>query len=109
MEGLRLKMTIHPFCERFGLSTVALRVQDLLNYTMIDPMVQRKLSNMQRRKISTYLQERELDHVFFGPVTLSLREVNQLSKGEKEFLLEAWLEAFDFGWSASNSSAWLCE
>ncbi|MDQ0890605.1 hypothetical protein QFZ81_005693 [Paenibacillus sp. V4I9] len=88
MEGLRLKMTIHPFCDKFGLSTVALRVQDLLNYTMIDPMVQRKLSNMQRRKISTYLQERELDHVFFGPVTLSLREVNQLSKGEKEFLLK---------------------
>lgn len=88
MEGLRLKMTIHPFCEKFGLATVALRVQDLLNYTMIDPMVQRKLSNMQRRKISTYLQERELDHVFFGPVTLSLREVNQLAKGEKEFLLK---------------------
>ncbi|MFC5449542.1 DNA sulfur modification protein DndB [Paenibacillus aestuarii] len=88
MEGLRLRMTIYPFCEKFGLSTVALRVQDLLNYTMIDPMVQRKLSNMQRRKISTYLQERELDHVFFGPVTLSLREVQQLSKGENEFLLK---------------------
>ncbi|UJF34483.1 DNA sulfur modification protein DndB [Paenibacillus hexagrammi] len=88
MEGLRLQMTIHPFCDKFGLSTVALRVQDLLNYTMIDPMVQRKLSNMQRRKISTYLQERELDHVFFGPVTLSLREVNQLSKGENEFMLK---------------------
>src|SRR4051794_34742833 len=88
MEGLHLNMTIYPFCEKFGLATVAVQVQDLLNYTMIDPMVQRKLSNMQRRKISTYLQERELDHVFFGPVTLSLREVNQLSKGAKEFLLK---------------------
>ena len=86
MEGLRLKMTIHPFCERFGFQLLLYAFRICLNYTMIDPMVQRKLSNMQSRKISTYLQERELDHVFFGPVTLSLREVNQLSKGEKEFL-----------------------
>lgn len=64
MDGLCLRMTIHPFCERFGLATVALKVQDLLNYTMIDAIVQRKLSKMQRRKISNYLQERELDQVF---------------------------------------------
>jgi hypothetical protein len=80
MEGLCLNMTIHPFCERFGLATISLPVQDLLNYTSIDPMVQRKLSGMQRRKISNYLQERELDHVFFGPVTLSLRDVSQLGR-----------------------------
>ncbi len=87
MDGLCLNMTIHPFCDRFGLATVALRVQDLLNYTMIDPMVQRKLSNMQRRKIANYLQERELDHVFFGPVTLSLREVKQLAKENNDLYL----------------------
>jgi hypothetical protein len=80
MEGLCLNMTIHPFCDRFGLSTISLPVQDLLNYTAIDPMVQRKLSGMQRRKIANYLQERELDHVFFGPVTLSLRDVSQLAR-----------------------------
>jgi len=87
MDGLCLQMKIYPFCEKFGLATVALRVQELLNYTMIDPMVQRKLSLMQRRKISNYLQERELDHVFFGPVTLSLREVNQLTKLEQGLVL----------------------
>jgi hypothetical protein len=87
MDGLCLNMTIHPFCDRFGLATVSLKVQDLLNYTMIDPMVQRKLSNMQRRKIATYLQERELDHVFFGPVTLSLREVSQLAKENNDLYL----------------------
>jgi hypothetical protein len=87
MEGLCLNMTIHPFCDRFGLATVSLSVQNLLNYTMIDPMVQRKLSPMQRRKIATYLQERELDHVFFGPVTLSLREVKQLAKMQESFYL----------------------
>jgi hypothetical protein len=80
MEGLCLNMTIHPFCDRFGLATISLPVQDLLNYTAIDPMVQRKLSGMQRRKIANYLQERELDHVFFGPVTLSLRDVSQLGR-----------------------------
>jgi hypothetical protein len=80
MEGLRLKMSIHPFCDKFGLATLALRVQDLLNYTAVDPMVQRKLSPMQRRKIANYLQERELDQVFFGPVTLSLRDVSSLAK-----------------------------
>lgn len=80
MEGLGLNMTIHPFCDRFGLSTISLPVQDLLNYTAIDPLVQRKLSGMQRRKIANYLQERELDHVFFGPVTLSLRDVSQLAR-----------------------------
>jgi hypothetical protein len=87
MDGLCLNMTIHPFCDRFGLATVALKVQDLLNYTMIDPMVQRKLSNMQRRKISNYLQERELDHVFFGPVTLSLRDVSRLAKEKNDLYL----------------------
>jgi len=80
MEGLCLNMTIHPFCDRFGLATISLPVQDLLNYTAIDPMVQRKLSGGQRRKIANYLQERELDHVFFGPVTLSLRDVSQLAR-----------------------------
>jgi hypothetical protein len=80
MEGLRLKMAIHPYCGRYGLATVALRVHDLLNYTTIDPMVQRKLSSGQRRKIANYLQERELDHVFFGPVTLSLRDVSSLAR-----------------------------
>lgn len=88
MEGLRLPMQIHPYCERFGLATVALRVQDLLNYTTIDPMVQRKLSPMQRRKIARYLQEKELDHVFFGPVTLSLRDVSRLSKNQSELYLQ---------------------
>ncbi|MBP1993502.1 DNA sulfur modification protein DndB [Paenibacillus eucommiae] len=87
MDGLQLKMTIHPFCDKFGLATVAVSVQDLLNYTTIDPMVQRKLSLMQRRKIANYLQERELDHVFFGPVTLSLREVKQLAKEADDLYL----------------------
>ncbi|WP_281889146.1 DNA sulfur modification protein DndB [Paenibacillus sp. YYML68] len=80
MEGLQLRMTIHPFCDRYGLATVPIQVQDLLNYTTIDPMVQRKLSSGQRRKIANYLQERELDRVFFGPVTLSLRDVASLAK-----------------------------
>ncbi|WP_068776439.1 DNA sulfur modification protein DndB [Paenibacillus sp. FJAT-26967] len=87
MDGLCLRMTIHPFCERFGLATVALKAQDLLNYTTIDTIVQRKLSKMQRRKISTYLQERELDQVFFGPVTLSLRDVSQLSRVKEDLFL----------------------
>lgn len=87
MEGLRLNVSIHPFCGQFGLATVPVQVQDLLNYTTIDPMVQRKLSNGQRRKIGNYLQERELDRVFFGPVTLSLREVGQLAKGEEGLVL----------------------
>lgn len=87
MEGLCLNMTIHPFCERFGLATISLRVQDLLNYTAIDPMVQRKLSAMQRRKIANYLQERELDRVFFGPVTLSLRDVSQLARDNGDLYL----------------------
>ncbi|GGD54117.1 DNA sulfur modification protein DndB [Paenibacillus nasutitermitis] len=87
MDGLRLNMTIHPYCGRFGLATVSLRIHDLLNYTAIDPMVQRKLSGMQRRKIANYLQERELDHVFFGPVTLSLREVGALAKEEDHLVL----------------------
>jgi hypothetical protein len=87
MDGLCLQMTIHPFCEKFGLATVAIKVQDLLNYTTIDPMVQRKLSTGQRRKIANYLQERELDRVFFGPVTLSLRDVSHLSRsGEGLYL-----------------------
>src|SRR5207248_2114508 len=73
--------------DRFGLATVAVQVQDLLNYTMIDPMVQRKLSSSQRRKIANYLQERELDHVFFGPVTLSLRQVERLAKDEDGLVL----------------------
>lgn len=85
MDGLRLHMTIYPFCEKFGLTTVALKVRDLLDYTTIDPMVQRKLSLMQRRKISNYLQERELEQVFFGPVTLSMRDVSSLAiDGEEE-------------------------
>jgi hypothetical protein len=84
MEGLSLKMNIYPFCDRFGLVTVAVRVLDLLNYTAIDPMVQRKMNHVQRRKIANYLQERELDQVFFGPVTLSLREINQLAKNDQE-------------------------
>lgn len=79
MDGLRLQMTIYPLCDKFGLTTVALKVRDLLDYTTIDPMVQRKLSLMQRRKISNYLQERELDQVFFGPVTLSMRDVGSLA------------------------------
>ncbi|MBW7453973.1 DNA sulfur modification protein DndB [Paenibacillus sepulcri] len=87
MDGLRLNMTIHPYCDRFGLATVSLRIHDLLNYTAIDPMVQRKLSGMQRRKIANYLQERELDHVFFGPVTLSLRDVGALAKAEDHLVL----------------------
>jgi hypothetical protein len=82
MDGLRLEMTIHPFCDKFGLATVALKVRDLLDYTTIDPMVQRKLSLMQRRKISNYLQERELDQVFFGPVTLSMRDIGALAQAE---------------------------
>jgi hypothetical protein len=88
MDGLRLNMSIHSFCDSYGLATISLPVQDLLNYTIIDPMVQRKLSAAQRRKISNYLQERELEHVFFGPVTLSLREVGQLAKEESSLLLK---------------------
>lgn len=87
MDGLNLQMTIHPFCEKFGLATVPIQVQDLLNYTTIDPMVQRKLSAGQRRKIANYLQERELDRVFFGPVTLSLRDVSSLAKADKGLYL----------------------
>jgi hypothetical protein len=87
MDGLCLNMMIHPFCEKYGLATVAVQVQDLLNYTSIDPMVQRKLSHGQRRKISNYLMERELDRVFFGPVTLSLRDVSLLAKAEKGLFL----------------------
>lgn len=87
MEGLHLNMTIYPHCEKFGLATVAVQVQDLLNYTMIDPMVQRKLSSGQRRKIANYLQERELDHIFFGPVTLSLRQVERLAKDKAGLVL----------------------
>src|SRR4051794_30778550 len=87
MDGLNLQMTIHPFCDRYGLATVAIQVQDLLNYTTIDPMVQRKLSNGQRRKIGNYLQERDLDRVFFGPVTLSLRDVSSLAKAENGLFL----------------------
>jgi len=83
MNGLRLQMTIHPFCDKFGLATVALKVRDLLDYTSIDPMVQRKLSLMQRRKISNYLQERELDQVFFGPITLSMRDIGALACAEE--------------------------
>jgi len=87
IEGLRLKMTIHPYCEKYGLATVALKVHDLLNYTTIDPFVQRKLSGGQQRKIAKYLQERELDHVFFGPVTLSLRDVGSLMRADDHFVL----------------------
>ncbi|MCD9020898.1 DNA sulfur modification protein DndB [Cohnella silvisoli] len=87
MDGLRLEMSIHSYCGRYGLSTVSLRVHDLLNYTTIDPMVQRKLSGGQLRKINNYLQERELDHVFFGPVTLSLRNVSSLAKAEDHLVL----------------------
>lgn len=87
MDGLHLQMTIHPYCEKFGLATVALKVQDLLNYTVIDPLVQRKLSSMQRRKIANYLQERELEQVFFGPVTLSLRDVSSLAKDKEGLVL----------------------
>jgi hypothetical protein len=87
MDGLLLNMEIYPYCERYGLTTVAIQVQDLLNYTKIDPMVQRKLSAGQRRKIASYLQERELDRIFFGPVTLSLRDVSQLTKQPKGLLL----------------------
>ncbi|WP_426448748.1 DNA sulfur modification protein DndB [Paenibacillus sp. S-38] len=87
MDGLNLQMTIHPFCDRYGLATVPVEVKDLLNYTSIDPMVQRKLSGGQRRKIANYLQERELDRVFFGPVTLSLRDVSSLAKTEEGLFL----------------------
>lgn len=87
MDGLRLRMSIHPYCDKYGLSTAALRVHDLLNYTTIDPMVQRKLSGGQLRKIANYLQERELDHVFFGPVTLSLRDVSALAKVDDHLVL----------------------
>ncbi|MBB6731178.1 DNA sulfur modification protein DndB [Cohnella zeiphila] len=86
-EGLKLKMAIHPYCGKYGLATVSLRVHDLLNYTGIDPFVQRKLSSGQQRKIAKYLQERELDHVFFGPVTLSLRDVGSLMKEDDHFIL----------------------
>lgn len=88
MDGLRLDMKIHPYCNKYGLATVSMKVQDLLNYTTIDPMVQRKLSAAQRKKISRYLQERELDYIFFGPVTLSLREVNQLYKDDQGLVLK---------------------
>ncbi|MBB3111556.1 hypothetical protein FHS18_003624 [Paenibacillus phyllosphaerae] len=87
MDGLKLRMKIHPYCDRFGLTTVSFRVHDLLNYTTIDPMVQRKLSGGQLRKIAKYLQERELDHVFFGPVTLSLRDLGSLMKADDHFVL----------------------
>ncbi len=87
MDGLRLQMTIHPYCDRYGLSTVSIKVHELLNYTTIDPLVQRKLSGGQQKKIANYLQERELDHVFFGPVTLSLRDVSSLMKFEEHLLL----------------------
>lgn len=87
VDGLRLNMIIHPYCERFGVATVSMRVHDLLNYTTIDPIVQRKLSGGQRRKIVNYLQERELDHVFFGPVTLSLRDVGSLAKEEDHLVM----------------------
>ena len=43
---------------------------------------------MQRRKIANYLQEKELSHIFFGPVTLSLRDVNQLSRDKGELVLK---------------------
>jgi hypothetical protein len=88
MDGLRLDMNIHPYCKRFGLATVAMRVQDLLNYTTIDPMVQRKLSHAQRKRIAKYLLERELDAIFFGPVTLSLRDVGQLTRDEHGLILK---------------------
>ncbi|CAN7765274.1 hypothetical protein LJR153_007230 [Paenibacillus sp. LjRoot153] len=87
MNGLRLNMAIHPVREKFGLATIAIQVQDLLNYIVIDPLVQRKLNALQRKKIAAYLQERELDRIFFGPVALSLREVNQLTKDEKGLIL----------------------
>lgn len=87
MDGLQLKMSIHPYCGRYGLATVSLKVHDLLNYTAIDPMVQRKLSGGQVRKINNYLQERELDHVFFGPVTLSLRNVSSLARTDDHLVL----------------------
>ncbi len=87
MDGLPLRMSIHPYCGRYGVATVSLRVHDLLNYTTIDPMVQRKLSGGQIRKINNYLQERELDHVFFGPVTLSLRDVGSLVKSDDGLIL----------------------
>jgi hypothetical protein len=87
MEGLHLRMAIHPYCEKYGLATVALKVQDLLNYTVVDPLVQRKLSALQRRKIASYLQERELEQVFFGPVTLSLRDVGMLARDERGLVL----------------------
>lgn len=87
MDGLRLRMSIQPYCERFGLATVSLRVHDLLNYTTIDPLVQRKLSGGQLRKIANYLQERELDYAYFGPVTLSLRDVSSLSKDGDHLVL----------------------
>ncbi|MFC5651021.1 DNA sulfur modification protein DndB [Paenibacillus solisilvae] len=87
MDGLPLRMTVYPYCDRYGVATVSMRIHDLLNYTTIDPMVQRKLSALQRRKISNYLQERELDHVFFGPVTLSLRDVSTLTKSGDHLVL----------------------
>ncbi|MEW9673732.1 DNA sulfur modification protein DndB [Ammoniphilus sp. 3BR4] len=80
IDGLMLPMVIHPYCEKYGLATVDLKVQDILNYVIIDPMVQRKLSTSQRKKIANYLQEREIGRIFFGPVTLSLREVGSLGK-----------------------------
>lgn len=80
IDGLMLPMVIHPYCDKYGLATVDLKVQDILNYVIIDPMVQRKLSTSQRKKIANYLQEREIGRIFFGPVTLSLREVGFLGK-----------------------------
>lgn len=88
MAGLRLHMDIHPYCDKYGLATAAIKVQDLLNYTTIDPKVQRKLSAMQRKKIARYLQENDLEHIFFGPVTLSLKEVDQLTKNQSELTLK---------------------
>lgn len=88
MNGLRLDMNIYPYCNQYGLATVAMKVQDLLNYTTIDPMVQRKLSVSQNKRIARYLNERELDYIFFGPVTLSLRDVSQLSRDGEGLILK---------------------
>lgn len=87
MDGLCLNMTIYPYCDQYGLATMSVQVQDLLNYTAIDPVVQRKLSAGQRRKIANYLQERELERIFFGPVTLSLRDVSGLAKTDRGLCL----------------------
>ena len=55
MEGLRLHMQVYPYCDRYRLATVAIKVQDLLNYTSIDPWVQRKLRPItaQNRQLSS--------------------------------------------------------